>query len=99
MTCPISSFSTTASTSPKGVGCVTRHGRVDLMPLTRRTQSLAMQWCLDYHWAPEKHLRPRDQVFNMQWKGQDQLALGEELKRLYHVVNSARLTDCSICRR
>jgi hypothetical protein len=83
----------------KGVGCVSCHGRVDRMPLTRRTQSLAMQWCLDCHRAPEKHLRPREQVFNMQWQAQDQLALGEELKKLYHIMNSSRLTDCSICHR
>src|SRR3546814_20910662 len=35
------------------------------MPLTWRTGSLKMQWCLACHRAPEAVLRPRDQVFDM----------------------------------
>src|SRR3989440_9740166 len=57
----------------KGIGCSTCHGRVDQMPLTWKAESLYMRWCLDCHEAPEKHLRPRDQIFNMEWTApQDQ---------------------------
>ena len=48
-----------------GVGCVTCHGQVDKMPLMYQAQSLLMEWCLDCHRAPEKYLRPREDVFNM----------------------------------
>ena len=49
----------------KGVGCSTCHGRVDQMPLMWQEQTLQMEWCLDCHRAPEKFLRPREEVFTM----------------------------------
>ena len=52
----------------KGVGCNTCHGPVDRMPLMYNYASLQMEWCLDCHRAPEKNLRPRDQVFNMRYE-------------------------------
>src|SRR5467141_605365 len=52
----------------KGVGCNTCHGPVDRMPLMYNNASLQMEWCLDCHRAPEKYLRPRDQVFNMRYE-------------------------------
>src|SRR5262245_51218870 len=42
----------------KGVGCVSCHGRVDLMPLAWKEKPLTMEWCLECHREPEKHLRP-----------------------------------------
>ena len=42
----------------KGVGCVSCHGRVDQMPLIRRSASLQMRWCLDCHREPERFVRP-----------------------------------------
>lgn len=52
----------------KGVGCDTCHGPVDRMPLMYNQASLQMEWCLNCHRAPEKYLRPRDQVFNMRYE-------------------------------
>ncbi|HEY1268891.1 MAG TPA: cytochrome c3 family protein, partial [Candidatus Binatia bacterium] len=61
----------------KGVGCSTCHGRVDQMALMWRVNTLYMEWCLECHRAPERFVRPREQVFNMEWQPpQDQLALG-----------------------
>lgn len=82
----------------KGVGCVTCHGRIDSMPLTARVAPLTMQWCLDCHRSPEKHLRPANEIFNMQWQAKDQLALGKQLLRNYR-IDKHRLTDCSVCHR
>ncbi|MCX7513266.1 cytochrome c3 family protein [Frateuria sp. STR12] len=82
----------------KGVGCESCHGRVDRMPLTLRTQSLSMEWCLDCHRAPQKYLRPRTQVFTMGWKAKDQEKLGLALVERYH-IDTRRLTDCSVCHR
>jgi Cytochrome c7 and related cytochrome c len=42
-----------------GVQCAQCHGRVDLMPLTRRVASLEMQWCLDCHRKQAPALRRR----------------------------------------
>jgi hypothetical protein len=52
----------------KGVGCNTCHGPVDQMPLMYQYASLQMEFCLDCHRAPEKYLRPREQVFNMRYQ-------------------------------
>jgi hypothetical protein len=91
----------------KGIGCVSCHGRVDEMPLTWQTGSLLMEWCLECHRAPERFVRPRDQVFSMTWQpsdltdpdtGQpyDQERLGAKLARDYHVRS---LINCTTCHR
>jgi hypothetical protein len=83
----------------KGIGCSTCHGRVDQMPITEKAESLYMRWCLDCHEAPEKHLRPRDQVFNMRWEpGAQQSAEGRKLAQEYH-INPEELRDCGRCHR
>ena len=82
----------------KGVGCESCHGRVDRMALTMRTQPLSMQWCLQCHRAPQNYLRPREQVFAMDWHPQDQQKLGLALVKRYH-IDTRRLTDCSVCHR
>lgn len=82
----------------KGIGCVSCHGRMDRMPLTRRVNSLSMSWCLACHRNPQKYIRPRDQVFNLAWQPTDQARLGPELVREYH-IDTGRMTDCSLCHR
>jgi Cytochrome c7 and related cytochrome c len=84
----------------KGIGCSTCHGRVDQMPLTRKTQTLYMKWCLNCHRNPQKYIRPRDKVFDMAWQAPpDQLEQGKKLVAEYHVDTSGRLTNCSTCHR
>jgi hypothetical protein len=85
----------------KGIGCVECHGRVDTMPLMWQDKPLTMEWCLDCHRNPERHIRPRAEVFNMTWKppGGDQLTLGRRLVQEYRIPDSYHLTNCSICHR
>ena len=97
----------------KGVGCDTCHGPVDRMPLMYNYASLQMEWCLDCHRAPEKNLRPRDQVFNMRYEQpsaqkrleldgqifQDQDSLGAYLVKKYRLRTVADITSCSTCHR
>jgi hypothetical protein len=81
----------------KGVGCSTCHGPVDQMPLMYKAQSFQMSFCLDCHQAPERFLRPADQVFSMTWQppaNQDEL--GQQLLRAYHVQSKI---SCSTCHR
>lgn len=84
----------------KGIGCVSCHGRVDLMPLTWKEEPLTMEWCLECHRHPERHIRPREEVFNMTWtpKSQSQEDLGRQLVKENHVPID-RLTNCSTCHR
>jgi hypothetical protein len=83
-----------------GVGCSTCHGKVDEMPLMYAVSSLLMEWCLDCHRNPEKHLRPRAEVFNMKWQPPaDQLERGRELAKEYKLRDTHYLTSCSVCHR
>jgi hypothetical protein len=85
----------------KGIGCSTCHGRVDLMPMTWREHSLDMEWCLDCHREPERYVRPRSEVFNMQWEPpENQLEAGRKLVEEYRINTVAeRMLDCYICHR
>jgi len=84
----------------QGVGCVTCHGQVDKMPLMYQAKSLLMEFCLDCHRAPEKYLRPREEVFNMAYEApENQIELGTRLKAEYGVAAKEHMTSCSICHR
>ena len=79
----------------KGVGCTTCHGQVDRMPLMAQEQSLQMEWCLDCHRSPEQYVRPRGDVFNVNYVIPDnQLELGRRLVEEYEI---RKLTSCSTC--
>ena len=84
----------------KGVGCSTCHGELDRMPLTWRTQTLYMKWCLECHRAPENYVRPRSEIYNLHWRPPpDQHAQGLRLVRQNQIDTSGRLTNCSTCHR
>ncbi len=97
----------------KGVGCDSCHGPVDRMPLMYPYATLQMEWCLNCHRAPEKFLRPHDQVFNMRYqppsiinpvevdgtKYNNQIALGTYLKNKYRLRSVQDITSCNTCHR
>jgi hypothetical protein len=86
----------------QGVGCNVCHGPVDKMPLMYQATSLLMEFCLDCHRAPEKYLRPRSEVFNMNYQvpeGRTQLEEGLRYKKEYDVADATHLTSCSVCHR
>ena len=84
----------------KGVGCVSCHGQIDRMPFTFQAKSLLMEWCLDCHRHPEKHLRPREEVFNMEYQQpENQLELGKRLMKEYQIHDSHYMTSCTRCHR
>lgn len=97
----------------KGVGCYSCHGPIDDMNLVFQSKTLLMEWCLDCHRNPEKNLRPRSEVFNMQYTSRQasvdvdgeafapmgQSELGRKLKEKYLVRDHNTLTNCSMCHR
>ena len=84
----------------KGIGCATCHGRVDEMPLTFQAASLQMEWCLTCHRHPERFIRPRSEIFDMDWKPPpDQERVGAELARRYNLLPKQLLQNCSLCHR
>jgi len=83
-----------------GVGCVECHGRIDRMDVVAQQQPLSMSWCLECHREPEKRLRPRGEITNMNWDPQrDQTALGHGLKQAYRIHDAAYMTSCYTCHR
>jgi hypothetical protein len=84
----------------KGVGCSTCHGEVDKMPITWRTETLYMKWCLECHRAPQNYVRPGAEIYNLRWQSPpDQEEQGRKLVASYKIDTSGRLTTCSTCHR
>lgn len=81
----------------KGIGCAECHGRVDEMPLMWAAEPLTMDWCVQCHRDPVARVRPRDEVFRMDWE-RDEISddARRQLALDYHVRS---MTDCSTCHR
>src|SRR5271157_1926785 len=70
----------------KGVGCATCHGPVNKMPLMWQENSLQMSWCLDCHRHPERFVRPKSEVFSVNWQPPpDQVEKGRDLVKEYNI--------------
>lgn len=83
----------------KGVGCTTCHGPIEQMPLVAGASPMRMQWCLECHRSPERFLRPREEVFNVDWiPPANQRELGQRLMREYRIPGHG-LDNCSVCHR
>jgi hypothetical protein len=87
----------------KGVGCSTCHGRVDQMPIAYQASTLQMEWCLGCHRAPEKFVRPKEKIVDMEWrpenKTKEEIDEGRSLVAKYHIQKPNVLTSCSTCHR
>jgi Cytochrome c7 and related cytochrome c len=84
----------------KGVGCSSCHGQINQMPLVFQDSPLNMQWCLDCHRNPERALRPKDQVYNMDWKAPaNQAEIGKQFAIERKIRPTVELTNCSTCHR
>ncbi|HLK39159.1 MAG TPA: cytochrome c3 family protein [Polyangiaceae bacterium] len=78
-----------------GVGCAECHGRVDLMPAVYPVAPLTMEWCLDCHRDPEPHLRPLDQITNMEWTpAGSRRAIGAGVRQSLHVDPPVQCSGC-----
>ena len=80
-----------------GIGCATCHGPINQMPVVTQNQPLSMGWCLDCHRDPAMHLRPREELTNMQWTPPE-----SQLEFAQRVMEERQInppTDCSGCHR
>jgi hypothetical protein len=83
----------------KGVACVTCHGPIDRMPLTRLANPMQMSWCLGCHRDPAPNIRPREAVFDPEWTPPaDVAALHQKLFHDYG-IDPTKMTDCYVCHR
>ena len=78
------------------------------MPVVSQTQSLQMEWCLECHRKPENYVRPKEKVFDMEWRqknsSKEELDEGSRLVSQYRIQVNAKnnitvLTSCSTCHR
>ena len=84
----------------KGVGCSTCHGKIDNMPAVYQENTLQMEWCIACHRAPEQFIRPKSEIYNMQWQDADIDAnKRKELKEQYKIRSKEMMTSCSTCHR
>jgi hypothetical protein len=83
----------------KGVGCAECHGEINRMPLTYKATDLEMTFCIDCHADPGPRLRPRDQIFNMEWHRTADTPSPRTLMAEYNVRAGGLLLDCSTCHR
>ena len=83
----------------KGIGCESCHGPVHEMPLIYQAESLQMQWCLDCHRDPEKHVRPREEVYTMDWEWGPDVDPAEEARKLIEAYDINPQDTCSTCHR
>ena len=84
----------------KGIGCSSCHGAINEMPLVFQASPLTMQWCLDCHRNPQANLRPKEEIFNTNWKAPaNQEEVGKKLAAEYKLRTTNELTSCSTCHR
>ncbi len=80
-----------------GVGCESCHGNVSQMEIVSQVKPLSMSWCLDCHRNPDMHLRPVEEVTQMDWKPRaDQLEFAAKVKNEKNITPPV---DCSGCHR
>jgi hypothetical protein len=80
-----------------GVGCVSCHGRIDQMEVVTQAEPLSMSWCLDCHRNPAPHLRPTEEVTNMDWIPPRDHA--EFAAQAIEAKNLAPPENCTACHR
>ena len=84
----------------KGVGCSTCHGQIDNMPAVFQVNTLQMEWCLSCHRQPENFIRPKSEIYNMNWSDGDlSPEQRQTLKTNYKIREREVLTSCSTCHR
>ncbi|MBZ0112851.1 MAG: cytochrome c3 family protein [Thermoanaerobaculia bacterium] len=81
----------------KGIGCTSCHGKINKMPITWKAESLKMEWCLACHRDPAQQVRPREEVFNVNW---DPSSITDVRRaELIDEYNIQSKTSCSTCHR
>ncbi len=90
----------------RGVSCVECHGQVNQMETVYHAKPHSMKWCLECHREPELHLRPLDQITNLNWKptpqgaeteDEAQIRVGTEIKEREHLYPPDK--NCFGCHR
>jgi hypothetical protein len=79
----------------RGVACATCHGDVAQMPLTWKSATLYMEWCLNCHRNPEKYVGPPEAVFTSASIPEPTVSFTKS--QAWTNERGTLLTNCSIC--
>lgn len=80
-----------------GVGCFSCHGNVAAMEKVTLVKPLSMSWCLECHRNPTGHLRPGEEITNMNW-----IVPENQMEFAGRLIAERKIdppTDCSGCHR
>jgi hypothetical protein len=83
----------------RGVSCVECHGQVNQMDTITHVKPLSMGFCIQCHRDPAPHLRPRDQVTNLDWHASSPAAQLKMGTQFVHDWNVNPPQSCSGCHR
>ncbi len=81
----------------RGVSCWECHGQINDMDVVQHAKPLSMGFCLDCHRDPAPHLRPLDQVTNLNWRPEqmeDHAKWSAEFVKNNHIVPPTSCTGC-----
>lgn len=81
----------------RGVGCQSCHGAINEMKVVYHAEPLSMGWCLDCHRNPAPHLRPRNEVYNLDWKPEFSETAAEIGQRLQKELRINPPETCQGC--
>ncbi len=83
----------------RGVSCWECHGQINEMEVVAHDKPLSMGFCLDCHRDPAPHLRPRDQVTNLDWRPANATEARTQGDKFVHDWNIKPPQSCSGCHR
>jgi hypothetical protein len=83
----------------RGISCVSCHGKVNRMEIVWHHEPQSMGWCLECHRQPEEHLRPVEQVYNLDWEPEEGVSPGEIGLRLKEDWQINPPENCAACHR
>jgi hypothetical protein len=90
----------------RGISCQSCHGDIHKMEVVYQSSPLSMGWCLECHRAPEKNLRPLEEVYNFNYNAENYVSsnpqlgvktteeLGLKLKEQYKVNPKETCATC-----
>ncbi len=82
-----------------GIACVTCHGEMGEMRLTRQEAPLTMGWCLSCHRDPAPNLSPPGTIFRPFEAISDPPEADAHALLAEYGIETGDLTDCSVCHR
>ncbi len=82
-----------------GVSCYSCHGQINQMAVVWHDQPQSMGWCLECHRQPETKLRPKEEIYNLDWKAESSKAQREMGQRFVKDWNINPPESCAGCHR